>query len=259
MDQIKGINKDKIKEIVSSHGFDSDLILKDYYITAILYLLKDIKGIYFKGGTALQKIFLNYSRLSEDIDFTVTGDVKKIKKMITNIIEESKLFNRVTKDKDVEKFTRLIVCYTGFSNEEDKIFIDLNKRAKLLLKPEIHKIPHFYKEDIPEFSIKTLNFKELVAEKMAAAIGRNKPRDHFDLYKIIENKIPIDIKLVKKKCKTSSYDFNIVKIFHKANKLKNRWDKDMTPLIRDNVEFKDVMQTLAKYFKYKEEKKKLKK
>ena len=52
---------------------------KDYYLTLILYLIKDVNGIYFKGGTALNKIFLNHARLSEDIDFTLTINEKKIK------------------------------------------------------------------------------------------------------------------------------------------------------------------------------------
>ena len=82
MDEIKKISYDETKEIAAEHGFDPDILLKDYYITTILYLIKDVEGIYFKDGTALQKIFLNYSRLSEDIDFTVTKNVKDTAKEI---------------------------------------------------------------------------------------------------------------------------------------------------------------------------------
>jgi len=46
MGEIKKIDYDAIKEIVTKHGFSIDLILKDYYITIILYLIKDIEGIY---------------------------------------------------------------------------------------------------------------------------------------------------------------------------------------------------------------------
>ena len=45
-------------------------------------------------------------------------------------------------------------------------------------------------------------------------------------------------------------------MFKRANKLKNRWDKDMIPLLSEEVSFKTVMQTLAKYFNLKKEKKK---
>ena len=40
--------------IATKTGFKKELILKDYYITVLLHLMKDLKGIYFKGGTALQ-------------------------------------------------------------------------------------------------------------------------------------------------------------------------------------------------------------
>lgn len=254
MDEIKKINSDEIKEIVASKGFDTDLILKDYYITAILYMIKDIDGIYFKGGTALQKIFLGYSRLSEDIDFTLTKNIEEIKDKIIKALRESKLFERLTKDKDVEGFTRLIVHYKDFLNRDDVIFIDLNKRDKLLKNPEKHEIRHFYHEYIPKFSFNTVSKEEIIAGKMAAAIGRNQPRDHYDLYNIIKAKMPINLSMVERKCKKSKHEFDIIKMFNRAKKLKNRWDVDLVPLLANQVSFQEVITTLAKYFKLKEEK-----
>jgi predicted nucleotidyltransferase component of viral defense system len=258
MDQVKKISQDKIGSIVESRGFDPDLILKDYQVTTILYLLKDIDGIYFKGGTALQKILLDYSRISEDADYTCTRELKTLRKEIEKAIKESNLFEKVTKDKDVDGFLRLVVHYKKFSGEDDTVFIDLNGRAKLSLHPETHKIKHFYTDEIPEFSIKTLAKEEMIAEKMAATIGRNKPRDHFDLYKIIQKGHPINTDLVKKKCKESGDEFSIIKMFNNAKKLKNRWDEDMLPLLSEEISFQEVMKTLARHFKLKEEKEKKK-
>ena len=254
MDKIKKLTDVEFKNISSQHPFGDIILAKDYYITIILYLIKDVDGIFFKGGTALQKIFLNYSRLSEDIDFSLTKEVSEIKKEITKILEDSGLFQKITKDKDVEGFTRLIAHYKNFSNESDAIFIDLNKRARLLLNPEVHKVPHFYKGFIPEFSFKTVAKEEMIAEKMAAAIGRNKPRDHYDLYKIIKKGIPINLELVKKKCNSSGVEFNIIKMFNQAKKLKKRWDEDLIPLLSEEITFNEVMKTLAKEFKLKKEK-----
>lgn len=256
MDEIKKIDEDKLLEIAADQGFKPNLMLKDYYITAILYLLKEMEGIYFKGGTALQKIFLNYPRLSEDIDLSLTREIKEVRKEIINILKKSNLFEKITKDKDVEGFTRLVIHYKGF--EDGVIFIDINKRAKLLTKPQRHKINHFYRDSIPEFSFNTLSKGEMIAEKIAAAMGRNKPRDHYDIYRIIKEGIPIDIELVKQKCIKSGAEFSIIKMFNKAKKLKNRWKEDMLPLIKEEISFVEVMQTLAKYFKLKEEKEKIK-
>lgn len=258
MDKIKRLTDNEFRNIASKLSFNDILLGKDYHVTLIIYLLKDTKGLYFKGGTALQKIFLNYSRLSEDADFTVTGDVGKVKEQIIKILKESKLFGKITKDKDVEGFLRLVVHYKGFNNEDETVFIDLNKRAKLLLKPEKHQIRHFYKENIPAFSVFTLAKEEMIAEKMAATIGRNKPRDHYDLYKIIKAGMPVNLEMVKKKCEQSGIEFNIIKMFNRAKKLKRRWDDSMIPLLAEEVSFQEVMTTLSRHFGLKEEKERLK-
>jgi len=259
MDEIKAITGKDLRDIAGRTGFNQIFIVKDYYITLILYLLREVDGLYFKGGTALQKIFFNHSRLSEDIDYTVTKDVRAIKGKIGRILKKSGFFQGFTKDKDVRGFVRLIAHYKDPFGTLGSVFIDLNRRAGLVLKPKKHKISHFYTEHIPIFSVSTLDEKELAAEKMSAAIGRNKPRDHFDLYKIISSSIPIDLKLVRKKCKSSGYEFDITRMFKRANILKNRWDKDMAPLLAEEVTFQEVMGTLSRHFKYAEEKEKIRK
>ncbi len=252
MDRIKRITKDELLEIATDKGFQTPLLEKDYLLTELLYLIKDIKGLYFKGGTALNKIFLNHERLSEDLDFTLTRNIKDVEKEIKEKLKGT-IFDKITHDKRVEKFVRLIVHYKLF-HDEGTIFIDLNERGRLLLKSETYNLPHFYKEFIPKYKITTLAKKEMFAEKMAATIGRNKPRDHFDLYNIIKLNLPINLKIVKKKCEQSEQEFNILKMFNRAKKLKNRWDEDMLLLLSKEVSFTKVMKTLASYFKLKEEK-----
>lgn len=252
MAEIKKLSEPEFRDLAARLKFSPIFLAKDYYLTLALYLIRNIDGIYFKGGTALQKIFLNYSRLSEDIDFTVTKDIRVIKQRIASALQASSFFEKITEDKNVEGFTRLVVHYTGFSEEKEKVFIDLNKRAKLLLPPEKHEIKHFYAGFIPRFSLSTLAKKELIAEKVSAAITRNKPRDHFDIYEIIQAKQAIHFGLVRKKCEQSNKEFDITRIFSNASKLKNRWDKDLAPLIAKEASFHQVITSLAKHFKYKQ-------
>src|SRR3989338_10392590 len=259
MDEIKKITEEKIFEIVANTGFKFDLLLKDYYITLLLYLLKDVTGIYFKGGTALQKILLKYSRISEDIDYTLTRPLAKVRPEIEEKIHASAIFKEISSDKNVDGFVRLVVHYKGLRGEKGEVFIDLNERGKLLLPPENNLIPHFYTGEIPSFSVPTLNLKEMVAEKMAATIGRNRPRDHFDMYQIIPQKIPLDLTLVKRKCELGKCEYDITKMFNRAKTLKNRWDQDLAPLLVMEITFQEVMTTLAQHFKLKQEKDKKKK
>jgi len=259
MAEIKRMTDEEFDDIASTLKFDRVKLTKDYIITVLLYLLKDVEGIYFKGGTALQKIFLDHSRLSEDIDFTITKEVRIVKNEINSIIEKSKMFDGTSEDKDVEGFLRIVVNYTSFDGLRDKVFIDLNKRAKIMLRPEKHEVKHYYQPHIPAFLINTLARDEIIAEKLAAAIGRNKPRDHFDVYKIIHAELPINIELTKKKCEDSGAEFSIIKMFNKAKVLKKRWDKDLASLISEPLSFQEIMHALAEHFRLKSEKMKLRK
>ena len=54
------ISLDELKIIANKQKFNLILLEKDYLLTYLLYLIKEVKGIYFKGGTALNKIFLNH-------------------------------------------------------------------------------------------------------------------------------------------------------------------------------------------------------
>jgi len=254
MAEVKRINNDEFVDILSNLKFDKLKLAKDYFVTLLLYLIKDVEGIYFKGGTALHKIILDHAGLSEDLDFTLSRNVLEVKKEITRVVDESNLFEGITQDKNVEGFLRMAVHYKDFEGTSDAIFIDLNQRGKLVTETENHEIKHFYLPFIPKFSVKTVGKKEIIAEKMAAAIGMNKPRDHFDVYMILKEGLPIDLTLVRVKCEQSGHEFSIIKMFNQAKKLKNRWDKDMVALLSEPITYQEVIKTLAKYFKLKEEK-----
>lgn len=258
MAEIKRITENELRSILAEHPFSLNMLTKDCYITLLLYLMKDIKGLHFKGGTALQKTILHHSRISEDIDFSLTEELKRVKKEIISSIKKADMFKDITEDKRVEKFTRLIVHYKGFGGEDGSVFIDINERDILLQKPKKHKIHHFYEGFIPKFEVSIVSPEELVAGKVRAAITRNKPRDHYDLYRIVKEHIPINIKLVKQKCKQADEEFGIIRMFNKAKKLKNQWDKDLVPLLTEEVSFHEVIKTLAKHFRLKEEKERAK-
>jgi len=218
----------ELQVIAGEKGFDLETIIKDYYLTLLLYRLSSIKGLYFKGGTALNKIYFNHIRLSEDLDFTVQGNVKKVEEQIRKSAQHYK---------------------SPLST--DYIIVDLNQKATIHLKPEEKEVKHFYAEKIPKFSVQTLNFKEMIAEKVSAIIVRNAPRDYYDLYNIITKKIPIKMKLVKEKLKEHNQKFDISKIFRQGSKVYTRWETDLLPLTSTKPDYKKVVKAISEHFKYK--------
>jgi len=162
--EIEQINMKELREIIARTGFDYDLLTKDYYITVLLYLMKDIKKIYFKGGTALQLTLLDHARISEDIDFTIDRSLKEVRKEIKDVVDDSKIFGTITQDKDVDGFVRLVVPYKSELGT-DRIFIDLNQRGKLFTKPELLGMKHFY-PNIPLFKFSCLSRKRWLLKKL---------------------------------------------------------------------------------------------
>ncbi|MHB1254369.1 MAG: nucleotidyl transferase AbiEii/AbiGii toxin family protein, partial [Candidatus Humimicrobiaceae bacterium] len=75
------MDKSKLKDIINyvadKQGFRPAIIEKDYHLTRILNAVNQYLScdIIFKGGTLLNKAYLNYHRLSEDLDFSYSNDV----------------------------------------------------------------------------------------------------------------------------------------------------------------------------------------
>ena len=238
----------KLRVIADEQKKNLIMLEKDYFLTVFLSLIQNEKGLYFKGGTAINKIFLDHVRLSEDLDFTITISLEDARCIIEKIIEENKdIFSDLSHDKSVHDFTRFIVRYNSYFDENARLILDFNKRAKLALEPEVHAIPNFYGMDI---KVPILNRKELIAEKVCALMNRNRPRDYFDVYQIIKHDIPIDLSLVKEKAAAAQQEFSVIKIFNNTKKIYKRWNEDLVQLTEEPVPFEDVMNVLKKYFDY---------
>ena len=58
-------------------GFTSTLIEKDYYCSLVLqYFFSNETSLVFKGGTCLSKVYVDFYRLSEDLDLIIPVTAK---------------------------------------------------------------------------------------------------------------------------------------------------------------------------------------
>ncbi len=240
------ISEDKLKYLAGTHGLNMIYLEKDYFLTLFLFLAKDIEGMFFKGGTALNKIFLNHKRLSEDLDFTANSPIAEIRQQLEKILEENKnIFTKIETDKTTPEFVRYKVFYKSFFSKEAFIIIDINKKASIILKTEKHEAPNFYGL---KFQIQTLALDEIIAEKFRAAITRNKPRDYFDLYFILQ-KHKIDIALAKRKLKEAGEKFDTERIFKNTNKIYSSWNEDIGKLTNEKLDFVSCIKFLRSKIK----------
>ncbi|MBU4300801.1 MAG: nucleotidyl transferase AbiEii/AbiGii toxin family protein [Nanoarchaeota archaeon] len=245
------ISENRLRYLSGLKGFNLIYLEKDYFLSLLLYLLKDVKDICFKGGTALNKIFLNHTRLSEDLDFTCRKTTESAKNEIVAILEKNKgIFQKYAFENQTNNYFRLKVFYNSYFTENSYIVIDLNGKASLHCPPQMQKVRHFY-EEIPEFEILTLDPNELIAEKIRALIARNQPRDYFDVYFLLKTGHKIDFDLVGKKLNEVNQKFDVERIFKNANKIYSHWDDDVAQLTNKPVEYLTVIKRLQKEFKYK--------
>lgn len=234
------ISEDKLRYIAGSKGFNLIYVEKDYFITMLMYLLKDVRGLYLKGGTALNKIFLGHLRLSEDLDFAADRPISETMAEIERLVNGSKMFIRLETDKTTKYFVRYRVYYKSYFQKGSSLIIDINMKASILLKPEKHDVPNFYGM---KFGMHTLSIKEIVAEKIRALITRNQPRDYFDAYFILK-KYDVDTELVRKKTEEAGNVFDIKRVFKNANKIYANWDSDLTPLTNRKLDYITCMKAL---------------
>lgn len=65
--------RDAVIATAREYGFRTSLVEKDYYCSLLLaHLGRDVgTSLVFKGGTALSKVYADFYRLSEDLDFVI--------------------------------------------------------------------------------------------------------------------------------------------------------------------------------------------
>lgn len=145
----------------------------------------------FKGGTYLW-FFHGLGRFSEDLDFTLTGEIK------------SNLFEYVSRGLRTYGFTnelkllkndtrgisaRYMIDGPLHTSERDRsaIYLELSKREEILL-PKLPLKLDFPQYDLPVKNILGMNLDEVASEKVRAILTREKGRDIFDLNFLIGKK-----------------------------------------------------------------------
>jgi len=206
-------------------------IEKDYFISLFLstwqklkddWKLPNLNTLIFKGGTLLIRNFLNYPRISEDIDFTyeksdnlrkIESDnrrEKEIKKVVVPIIDEIKLISNIAKfdfetDRTNPRYidvrnSRAVYILNVYYNslitgEEIPIKIELNFLEGIIHDYSESRINNFVDQDLYlksigydllNMKINTYPLDEIILEKFRAILTRGnlKERDVFDLYLI---------------------------------------------------------------------------
>ncbi len=147
-------------------------------------------GLAFRGGTALNKLFLQPpSRYSEDIDF-VQITAEPIGDTITSIRKALDHWLGEPKRKITERSVKLIYRYQAIDDSPAKLKIEINTTEHFQVEP----LQYFdFSVDSDWFQgqamITTYQLNELMATKLRALYQRRKGRDLFDLWHVLDQKL----------------------------------------------------------------------
>lgn len=163
-----------------------------------LYQNRQADAVCFKGGTAI-RLLLGSLRFSEDLDFDTTFSKKEIKLLIGSI---EKTINRELPE------AKIIQLYSGKHGMRFRIKLDVSfLKFPLSVRLDftrVNKIKAAVSGMQTEFPVmvSTLvyhqSFENILREKLQASATREKGRDLYDIWFLLQRKIALDKKLVTK-------------------------------------------------------------
>jgi predicted nucleotidyltransferase component of viral defense system len=191
------LKEEYLRELATKKQTSFDNILREYAQNVFLNLLYKESGgkkMLFKGGTALRLAF-GSPRFSEDLDFTLNditfNEVENTILAVLNDLEKEGFLPKIVESKKTSGgyLAELIV---EIGNEKVRISIQGSQRKKGKTKPEIKLIVNDF---VPDYSAYLLEERELINEKISAALTRAKPRDFFDVYYLLRGgHIPVELR-----------------------------------------------------------------
>lgn len=207
----RDVFRESLKHSEAATGFTATLIEKDYYCSLILqHLFSNDTPLVFKGGTCLSKVYADFNRLSEDLDFIVSAPVSITRlqrrvaiEPVKGILEE--LPNTVpgviiSKAFEGHSESRQYIGHLEYPSvvidKYERIKIEVGLREPLLIPAEFGTArtvainPFSLKPLLPELTVIAMALGEIYAEKFRAALTRREPaiRDFFDLFHAVNKK-----------------------------------------------------------------------
>lgn len=243
------LNSSQIKEFSKILKINESVVVREYVQTLFLKELYDEKysqNIFFKGGTAI-RLVLKGIRFSEDLDFTVIGSNDAFEVFLLKFFKKlEKLYGfNFKKRKTIVGSKYLLTAALNMINYKTFINLDFSFRENVL-QPTRSIIVTNYPVIFTSF-VNHLSVEEIVAEKIRAILTRDKGRDIYDLWFLLNKNVPIKKELVEEKLKYYNIKtFGINQLISKINGFsKNKFVLDLRPFVAINEREK-----LADFFDY---------
>lgn len=201
------LSQKNVVKIAKETNFIKDNVEKVMRLADILEFVFTSKWkdkLALKGGTAINLFYRELPRLSVDIDLDYIGDTKeemeKDKEELWNFLQMALFQKNYSFSPQSKRYFALdsaVFQYINNAGNRDNIKIEINHLDRKHILPLCDK-PIKTPVAESDTTVKVLSACELYGSKLAALMGRCKPRDIYDVYGLIESGIIEDKKMLKK-------------------------------------------------------------
>ncbi|HCH59050.1 MAG TPA: hypothetical protein DEV73_00370 [Candidatus Zambryskibacteria bacterium] len=206
------ITKEQAETLAKEYQIDGFTIMREYLqllFLSYLYQGKLAKQIYFKGGTAIRLLF-GSPRFSEDLDFSTLLNklqIKQTMEQLEKVMQKELPALQILSLYSGKTGIRYRIKYQSPSSKYPLTirldFTIVKKIAHITVSPLITRFP------ILIFPLVShLSGTEILAEKLCALATRDKGRDLFDIWYLLEKGVVVDKKLIRLKFLENKTKFN---------------------------------------------------
>jgi predicted nucleotidyltransferase component of viral defense system len=246
-------------------GVGERIIEKDYVLSWVLMAIADSDledHVAFKGGTALKKVYFPEYRFSEDLDFTLPGDLPHDD--LLGLLEAClpALLGRVNlrvelHAADLSAFdcTTVQASYVGPLQSRmgsRRLKMDFTRGELLVNPPRVAELKAPYSDYPQAVRLPTYTITEILAEKLCALMGRTEPRDLYDVWWLF-GRGEIDLVSVThdflRKAEHKRHDparlYDV--LGDKGSRFQSLWRTRLSQQVQQLPDHEDVMRTVRRH------------
>lgn len=201
------LSQKNVVQVANSTGFIKDNVEKVMRLADILEFICSTQWkdkLVLKGGTAINLFYRQLPRLSVDIDLDYIGqskeDMEEDKERLWEFLQTSlyqKNYSLSPKSKRYFALDSAVFQYVNNAGNRDNIKIEINYLDRNHILP-IKEMPLTTPVVQSGITINVLDVCELYGSKLAALLGRCKPRDVYDVYGLVKDNIVSDMDMLRK-------------------------------------------------------------
>lgn len=195
------LTKSQLAALAGKFKINESVILREYIQVLVLerlYSFKESRDILFKGGTCLHLLY-GAPRFSEDLDFSVNAPedvfVEFIQRPFKALAQENGFLFK--ERKSVSGRTFLLTCKDNPSGADVFVKFDFSFREKITA-PRMKFLETSFPVLMTHY-VWCLSLEEILAEKIRAIMCRDKGRDYYDLWYILNQSVKLDWELLRQK------------------------------------------------------------